>query len=58
MVSIDRDACIGCGVCTTICPDVFELDDEGKAIIKEGADTRLDCVKEAAENCPTNAIQL
>ena len=58
MVSIDRDACIGCGVCTTICPDVFELDDEGKATIKEGADTSVDCVKEAAENCPTNAIQV
>ncbi len=32
-VKIDRDACIGCGLCTTICPEVFEMDDDQIAIV-------------------------
>lgn len=57
MVNVDRDSCIGCGVCTTICPEVFELDDEGKAVIIKNANLSLECVSEAIENCPTNAIK-
>ena len=29
-VTIDRDGCIGCGLCESICPEVFKLDEEGK----------------------------
>ena len=28
---IDRDGCIGCGMCTEICPEVFEMADDGLA---------------------------
>ncbi|MDF2505862.1 MAG: ferredoxin [Clostridium sp.] len=28
---VDKDTCIGCGLCTSVCPDVFVMDDEGKA---------------------------
>jgi ferredoxin len=28
---VDRDVCIGCGICESVCPDVFLMDDEGKA---------------------------
>ena len=28
-VKVNKDACIGCGACAAICPDVFEIDDDG-----------------------------
>lgn len=29
---VDKETCIGCGLCPSICPDVFAMDDDdGKA---------------------------
>ena len=47
------DACIGCGSCSAVCPDVFEMDGD-KAKVKAQKD--LPCVKEAIESCPVTAI--
>ncbi|NFF31098.1 ferredoxin, partial [Clostridium botulinum] len=27
----DQDTCIGCGLCPSICPEVFDMGDDGKA---------------------------
>jgi len=56
MVNVNKETCIGCGACASVCPDVFEMNDDGKANIKAGADTNKDCVKEAIETCPVDAI--
>lgn len=58
MVNVNRDECIGCGLCTSLCSSVFEMDDEGKAKVKEDADTEksADCIKEAVDQCPVGAI--
>ena len=53
MVKVDKNKCIGCGLCASICPQVFEMK-EGKALVKEAKD--LPCVKEAIESCPVEAI--
>jgi ferredoxin len=55
---VDRGACTGCGLCPDICPDVFELDDSGKAFAKTNpipADAE-ESAEEAAQSCPVNAI--
>lgn len=56
---VDKDICIGCGLCPSICPDVFQLDDEdGKAvaIVDEVPDELKDDTEEAAASCPVEAI--
>ncbi len=53
---VDRDLCIGCGLCVTISPDVFELDDEDIAVVI--SDTVDETVEEARDSCPTDAISI
>ena len=53
MVKINKKVCIGCGSCATVCPEVFEMD-EDKAKVK--AQKKIPCVKEAIDSCPVSAI--
>lgn len=57
---INHDECIGDGICEEICPEVFELRDDGLAyVINEEPDESLkDKIEEAIEECPTSAISL
>ena len=56
-VKINTDECIGCEVCVEVCPEVFEFDDdEGKAVVMEGADFSVACVDEAIDSCPGECI--
>lgn len=34
--SVDKDTCIGCGLCPATCPEVFSLEDDGLAVAIEG----------------------
>lgn len=55
-VRVDEDKCIGCGVCVNSCPEVFELNDDNKAVVLEDADFDSCDLDEAIDNCPTDAI--
>lgn len=59
-VIVDKDLCIGCGLCADTCPDVFHLGDDGKADVKsqDAAVANLACSKDAAATCPTEAIKV
>ena len=35
MAKVDKDLCVGCGLCPGACADVFEMTDDGKAGIIE-----------------------
>ena len=28
--NVDKELCIGCELCTSICPELFSMDDDGK----------------------------
>ncbi len=54
-VTVNKDACIGCGLCVGSYPETFEFDDEGKAaVIGEIDEAAAD---EAISNCPVSAIE-
>ena len=60
---VNKSACIGCGMCTGICPEVFEFGDDSLSENKLGDNTVLpadvvDAAKEAADSCPTQAIEI
>ena len=55
---IDHDEFIGDGLCEQICPEVFELREDGLAyVINENPGEDLKGrIDEAIEECPTGAI--
>ena len=59
-VRVDADTCIGCAACEGICPEVFEMTDEDKAIVKvvEVPAEHDRACRDAAEQCPVEAISV
>lgn len=53
-----NDVCIGCGACQAICPDCFEINDDGiaEAIVKEIPEELTEDATDALEGCPVSAI--
>jgi len=58
-IKINKEKCIGCGFCVSACPEVFEINEEGKSQIKEGVNLEeyKEKIKEAQESCPASAIE-
>ncbi|MCD4742080.1 MAG: 4Fe-4S binding protein [Desulfobacteraceae bacterium] len=53
---LDQDKCIGCGLCTEVCPhNVFELQN-GKAEIVD-FNACMECGA-CVNNCPSNALEV
>ena len=57
-IVVNRDLCIGAAPCVAIAGSVFQLDDEGKAIIIDPAGADEETIRLAAEACPVRAILL
>ena len=55
-VVVNRDNCIGCGACEALCPEVFQIDDEGLSSVINNGNIDEEKVNEAVESCPTSAI--
>lgn len=64
----EKKKCIGCGLCTTLCPDYWEMGDDGKSQLlnskkNKNEDYELEvneagCSQEAAESCPVQCIKI
>jgi ferredoxin len=57
-IEIDRDACVGDGLCVDEAPNTFEMDDEDIAVVIDPEGDDPDAILEAAQSCPSDAIIL
>jgi ferredoxin len=59
-VHVDDDRCKGHGVCCGLCPEVFELTDEGYSAtrVSEVPKQYDDLVRRAVDECPEGAISI
>ncbi|MGM0629451.1 MAG: ferredoxin [Patescibacteria group bacterium] len=67
-VIFEKEKCIGCGSCASICPSRWSLGEDGKASLREGAENEegkvvaeiedVECNREAAQSCPVQCISV
>lgn len=63
---VNKDVCIGCGACTAIAQNIFQIGDDGLAETinpdneneKNISEEDKDDVLDAAEGCPVGAIEV
>jgi ferredoxin len=55
-ICIDRDQCIGDGLCVNEAPETFNLDDEQKAVVLDGPGDNMEYILAAARSCPLDII--
>ena len=53
-ISVNKNTCIGCGACASICPSAFAMGDDGKSEVI--SQDEKECALNAAESCPVQAI--
>lgn len=59
-VQINSEICAGFGICTGIAPEVFELHQDGYAVVlvSEVAPENEDTMRRAESQCPARAIAI
>ncbi len=59
-VQVDRERCVGSGVCESLAPEVFEIDDDGVLQVHREEPTAddMDGVRDAVQSCPARALVL
>jgi len=64
-IILEKEKCINCSSCTSVCPKYFEAEEDGKARLKNSKEEDgnevieledVDCCQEAAEVCPVQCI--
>lgn len=55
---VDPVKCIGCTLCVSICPKVFEMQADGKSKAVNPNGEPTDAIEKAIASCPATAISL
>lgn len=57
---VDPDLCLGCGVCETVAPEVFQLGPDGiaKVLLETIPPNLQDATRDAMDQCPEQAISI
>ena len=58
-VTINKDECAGCELCTLICPEVFKMEsDHAVAYSNPVPKAYEDFARESSNDCPVNSIKI
>ena len=58
-VRVDKEICIGCGLCVSTCPEVFKMEEDKAVVIANPAPKQAEeTCKRATDECPVTAIFL
>ncbi|MCX6799684.1 MAG: ferredoxin [Candidatus Falkowbacteria bacterium] len=55
-IKVNQDTCIGCQTCAMMCPETFEIKDDGKS--EPISQEVTECAKNAEAACPVDAISI
>ena len=58
MIVVDRELCMGSGMCIVYAPGTFAHDDATKAVVVDPAGDPIEAIRNAVQACPTSAIRL
>jgi len=58
-LKVNKEKCIGCGQCVSICDKVFDFDDDNlaKTVMETIPEDLEEDANVAKESCPTGAIE-
>jgi ferredoxin len=57
-IVVDRELCMGSGMCIVYAPNTFAHDDETKAVVVDPTGDSIDAVRNAVQACPTSALRI
>lgn len=57
-VVVHQDQCIGCGMCESICPEVFRMNDDNLAEVHTQPGEMTDTLQDAVDSCPVSCIEV
>lgn len=58
--TVDQDGCISCGVCVSVCPEVFQFNenDVSEPIKDSIPEDCIEAAQEARDSCPVSVISI
>jgi ferredoxin len=57
-IAVDRELCMGSGMCIVYAANTFAHDEETKAIVIDPKGDSIEAIRIAVEACPTGALRL
>jgi ferredoxin len=59
-VEVDFSKCTGLGICESLAPEFFEVNDDGDLVLlrEDISGAELQAVEEAVSGCPTEALRI
>lgn len=59
-ITLDSTKCTALGICESLAPDLFEVDDNGDLVVKQTVvgEEHRDALETAVAGCPTAALSI